>query len=156
MFCFALFSASFTAHASTEDVARTHDNFRTVIFVRNSDGTIGTTISSKTVKAGTWGEPYQVDITNYRWSNYSIEYEFYYDKDNSLIAPKGSSILFDLSNFVMSSSYVYNGQTYQMGNFHPENSSNYIAYFKDRNGNIIKRVDVSNSNISSYGVGMMS
>lgn len=180
MLCFVLFSASFTAHATTssnitskndpevstanevstmsvDDVASTIDNLRTSITVRNySDYSYLTTLSEKTIKAGQWGQPYEVDITDYRWSDYVIQYLFTYDKNHSLICSKGSSVKFNLSNFVLSTSYIYNGQKYTYNTIKPQNAISFDAFFLDANGNYFKNVSVPLTDIQSYGIGMLN
>ena len=177
--CFGLFSASYTAHAttsnltpnvdseiaidngvtvmSTDDVASTIDNFTTTITARKaSDLSYITTLSDKTIKAGQWGQPYEVTISDYRWSDYVLQYLFTYDKNHSLICSKGSSVKFNLSNFVLSTSYIYNGQKYTYNTIKPEFAMAFDAFFLDANGNYFKHVSVPLTEIHSYGIGMMS
>lgn len=159
MLCFVLFSASYTAHAATEDVASTIDKISwEVRAINKSDGSLAQRFYGNTINAGEWGSPTQVSITNYRWSNYFTEFLFTYYKSNgtTLIAKKGTDVTFNISNFVLAPGYTYSGENHGTGNININSASSFTADFKDLNGNIICTVPIQLKNITSHGVGMIS
>ena len=115
MLCFVLFSATFTAHAATEDVASTIDNIQLVVFTRNSSTlALGDTLLNETVEAGKWGIQHALNLYQYRWSDTLICENFIYTKgENNLIASEGTSIHFNLSGIYNKLTAQYNGTNYE-------------------------------------------
>ena len=159
MLCFALFSATYTVHASTEDVASTIDKILWEVRAVNvNNGSVAQTFYSNTITAGTWGSPTQVHITNYRWSGFYTEifFRYYKSEGTTIIAKKGTDVTFNLSNFALASGYTYGGDNYNMGSFTSNNQSVYTAEFRDFSGRVICTVPITFDKITPHGVGMMS
>lgn len=136
MLCFALFSVSSTALASTDDVASTIDNLQYIVFTRNtSSGSYGTTLLNYTVKAGSWGIQNNLDLLPYRWSDTYICENFIYSKGtNNLIASKGSSVKFELTGIYNLLICEYGSSSYE-SNLNPSNISSINLILKDKAGN---------------------
>lgn len=174
--CFALYSASFTAHAasanttpieieestsaevssySTEDVASTIDKIQYLVLARETSNTSSVAyLLDKTIQAGSWGIQNSIDIMPYRGLSYFICENFRYSKGtNNLIASKGSSVKFELSGIYNRVGCEYSSNYYE-SRLDSTNINEVLLNLFDKSGNVFYSSTLSNSSFYDISDGL--